>query len=145
MPPIWLWLWDITSDTPVLVRMHALSLWDDVLANMADGKSEILAKSMTAIAKEGRGVLVILRENTAQLVPDSIGQNAPSPNIDHRAETPIARKVSSQMTPLRDYGVGAQILVALGVRDMVLLSNTDKHIIGLDGYGLKVMGRQTIT
>lgn len=135
---------DISLDKPVLVRMHALSLWDDVLGNVADGKSEILAKSMTAIAKEGRGVLVLLRDTNPRLVPEALDDNAPSSTLKNPPETYAAQKAASQVMPLRDYGVGAQILVALGVREMVLLSNTDKHIIGLEGYDLKVVRRQAV-
>ena len=135
---------DISLDKPILVRMHALSLWDDVLGNVADGKSEILAKSMMAIAKEGRGVLVLLRDTNPRLVPEASDDNAPSSTLKNPPETHAAQKAVSQVIPLRDYGVGAQILVALGVREMVLLSNTDKHIIGLEGYGLKVVRRQAV-
>ena len=135
---------DISLDKPVLVRMHALSLWDDVLGNVADGKSEILAKSMMAIAKEGRGVLVLLRDTNPRLVPEASDDNAPSSTLKNPPETHAAQKAASQVMPLRDYGVGAQILVALGVREMVLLSNTDKHIIGLEGYDLKVVRRQAV-
>ena len=52
------------------------------------------------------------------------------------------RRYRARSGALRDYGIGAQILIDLGVRDMILLSNTERTIVGLDGYGLRVVGRQ---
>jgi 3,4-dihydroxy 2-butanone 4-phosphate synthase/GTP cyclohydrolase II len=82
------------------------------------------------VARAGRGVVVVLRE--------------PMPaNFTTRAHELIVTSQPESGT-LRDYGIGAQILIDLGVHEMILLSNTDHTIIGLDGYGLRVVGRQPI-
>lgn len=117
---------DITTDEPVLVRMHALNVLKDVLG----GGQSVLNAAMEEIGKEGRGVIVLLRPPS----PTSLSDAAKD------AETPPEDKG----TVLRDYGVGAQILTDLGVSDMVLLSNTEHSIVGLDGYGLTISGRRAI-
>jgi len=120
---------DITAPQPVLVRMHAVNLLDDALFNAKSGRGNLLRRSMTRIADEGRGVVVLLREATL---------TALSERVRGFIET------GKPQSELRDYGIGAQILIDLGVRDMILLSNVPRTIVGLDGYGLHVVGRQEI-
>ncbi len=122
---------DIRTDEPVLVRMHAMSVLDDVLADARSGRGGELAAAMQAIAAAGRGIVVLIREP----LPNSL-----SDAVRHRLGTepvPVQRE-------LRDYGIGAQILLDLGVRRMILLSNRKKTIVGLEGYGLIVEGEQAI-
>ncbi|QCO14054.1 3,4-dihydroxy-2-butanone-4-phosphate synthase [Azospirillum brasilense] len=121
---------DISGDEPVLVRMHALSVLDDVLGDRSAARDGELQASMEMIAREGRGVIVLLREPMANSLTESVMARLEG----HDNPTPA----------LRDYGVGAQILLDLGVRDMVLLSNRKKSIIGLEGYGLTVLGHRPI-
>lgn len=121
---------DISGDEPVLVRMHALSVLDDVLGDKSAARDGELQASMEMIAREGRGVIVLLREPMANSLTESVKARLEG----HDNPTPA----------LRDYGVGAQILLDLGVRDMVLLSNRKKSIIGLEGYGLTVLGHRPI-
>ena len=122
---------DISGDEPVLVRMHALSVLDDVLGDRNSGRADELQASMELIAREGRGVIVLLRE--------------PQPNgLSSVLKARLEGKASSA-PELRDYGVGAQILLDLGVRSMILLSNRKKSIIGLEGYGLTVVGHRSIS
>jgi 3,4-dihydroxy 2-butanone 4-phosphate synthase / GTP cyclohydrolase II len=121
---------DIATPEPVLVRMHAVSLLDDVLASSASGRAGLLQASLEEIAREGRGVAVLLRDATPTALSDrarGLVENGGKPGHD-----------------LRDYGIGAQILLDLGVRDMILLSNTQRNIIGLEGYGLTVVGQRAI-
>ena len=121
---------DITTAAPVLVRMHALNVLDDVLGDRRGGRDEVLHTAMRAIAAEGRGVMVLIREPLPTSLSDRV-----------RARQDAGRTANSE---LRDYGVGAQILLDLGVRDMILLSNTKRTIIGLEGYGLNVVGQRAI-
>ncbi|MFO1057009.1 MAG: 3,4-dihydroxy-2-butanone-4-phosphate synthase [Dongiaceae bacterium] len=121
---------DVAEGGPVLVRMHALSMLDDVLGDTGGGRGEELHAAMRMIAEAGRGVVVLIREP----LPTSL-----SDRVKARLGTP--RPGAAE---LRDYGVGAQILLDLGVRDMVLLSNTERTIIGLEGYGLRVVERRPI-
>lgn len=112
-----------------LVRMHAMDVLHDVLGDNSHGKAGILHAAMRMIDAEGAGVLVLLREPRRTAASDGLRLK--------RGEEPA--------TPiLRDYGIGAQILVDLGVRDMVLLTNSPKMIVGLEGYGLHVHGHRPI-
>lgn len=121
---------DISGTAPVLVRMHALNVIDDVLGDHSHGRGGELQAAMRHIAAAGRGVVVLLRE--AQ--PTSL-----SLRLSQRETGAAATK------ELRDYGVGAQILLDLGIRDMILLSNTQKTIVGLDAYGLNITAQQPVT
>lgn len=112
---------DISGPEPVLVRMHGADLLGDVLGN---GHMNFLHEAMGEIGKAGRGVIVVLRD---------AGQKVLSSGLRALLDGPEAHK------ELRDYGIGAQILLDLGVKNMILLSNHKRHIIGLEGYGLNIM------
>ena len=123
---------DLTKgDEPPLVRMHALNVLGDVLGEKTSGhgQGDELQASMRMIAEAGRGVIVLLRE-------------AQAASLSERIEVRVNK--DSDGRELRDYGVGAQILLDLGVRDMVLLSNSHRTIVGLEGYGLRVTGQRPI-
>ena len=120
----------VSPDEPTLVRMHQLSLLDDVYGATGP-RAGLLAKSMEIIAQEGAGVIVVL---TSQTPGDFVSRI-----LQHHAGQKVAG-----MDELRDYGVGAQILAELGVHDMVLLSNTQHSLIALDGYDLSVVGQRAI-
>ncbi len=122
---------DPEAPGPVLVRVHALNVLEDVLGEDGDGRGGLLWAAMEAIHAAGRGVVVLLREPSPTSVSERIKARLGQPSDD----TP----------PLRDYGIGAQILKDLGVRDMILLSNRDRPIIGLEGYGLRVVEQRRLT
>jgi 3,4-dihydroxy 2-butanone 4-phosphate synthase / GTP cyclohydrolase II len=121
---------DVTTGAPVLARMHALNLLDDVLGCGLSGRGGELQAAMEIVGQEGRGVIVLIREPSPTSLSDRIRQRL-GETLEGGGE-------------LRDYGVGAQILLDLGVRDMILLSNTKKTIVGLEGYGLTVVGQRPI-
>ncbi|MFA7433055.1 MAG: 3,4-dihydroxy-2-butanone-4-phosphate synthase [Gemmobacter sp.] len=113
---------DLSGDAPVLVRMHALDPLKDVLGLDADHTGELQA-AMRLIAAEGRGAVVLLRDMTMKLA----AEGAASPHV------------------LRQYGLGAQILAALGLSRITLVTNsTLPRVIGLDGYGLAIEGTRPI-
>jgi 3,4-dihydroxy 2-butanone 4-phosphate synthase/GTP cyclohydrolase II len=115
----------------VLVRMHALNILDDVLGDAASGKVGELQTAMEMIGEAGAGVLVLIREPTATALSDRL-----------RARLGEAPEAGAE---LRDYGVGAQILLDLGVKDMVLLSNSRRTVVGLEeGYGLRIVDQRPI-
>jgi 3,4-dihydroxy 2-butanone 4-phosphate synthase/GTP cyclohydrolase II len=120
---------DIAGDGPVMVRVHAVNILDDVLGDQGSGKAGELHTAMEMIAAHGRGVVVLVREPRPTSLSDRI-----------RAQLD-ARPAPAE---LRDYGIGAQILLDLGVRDMILLSNHKKTIIGLEGFGLEVVEQRPI-
>ena len=122
---------DISGPEPVLVRVHAMNVFDDILGATGP-RSDILKESMRIISEEGRGVIVLIRDTTATVVSDMLLRKGEG------GEQGMPRR-------LREYGVGAQILLDLGIHDMVLLSDTDRSIVGLEGYGLKVVGQRPLT
>ncbi len=137
---------DLKKNGPVLVRVHALNVLDDVFGDAASGKAGEIQQAMEMIADEGRGVLVLIREPHRAALSDRVqakiaGQKG---NGKPKAESGKEAKGSQPGGELRDYGVGAQILLDLGVKDMVLLSNTKRTIIGLEGYGLTVVEQRPI-
>lgn len=115
----------IKSDTPTLVRMHALNILDDVMGDVQSGKAGKLQKSMQMIASAGCGVIVLLREPNKAIVSDLLSKRQKGDG-------------NSANGAIRDYGIGAQILLDLGVKHMRLMTNSALSIIGLDGYGLVV-------
>ncbi len=125
---------DISGNAPVLVRMHSVNVFDDVLGGMGRG-SGILARSMKLIDEVGRGVVVLIRDTKANRVSELL-----------KAREGIVQKdeTDADGPRLREYGVGAQILIDLGVGNMILLSNTPRKIVGLEGYGLHVIDHVAI-
>ncbi|MEJ1994262.1 MAG: 3,4-dihydroxy-2-butanone-4-phosphate synthase [Limibacillus sp.] len=126
-----LWKGDITGEEPVLVRMHALSVLDDVLADASSGRADELRRALEILGEQERGVLVLIREPMATSLSDRLRAR--------QGEPPVGSQ------ELRDYGVGAQILIDLGVRNMILLSNSKKTVVGLEGYGLSIVDQRPIT
>lgn len=118
-----------SGDEPVLVRMHALNLFSDVLGEGTDG-GELLHTAMAQIGAAGRGVVVVIRDPRPTALTE---------RLTARLGLDVAQSTPGSEGDLRDYGVGAQILLDLGVRDMILLSNTQRSIVGLDGFGLRVV------
>ncbi len=113
---------------PTMVRMHALSIFPDMLGDLSSRDGQ-LQKSMQMIGEEGSGIVVVIRD----ISPDRLSRE-----MQARAGTRPADM------DLRDYGIGAQILVDLGVHDMILLTNSHKTFVGLDGYGLNVVEERSI-
>lgn len=128
---------DVTTDEPVVVRMHALNVLDDVLGDNSSGKNGQLQAAMRRIDEEGRGVVVLIREPHRTALSDRI--------MSRSVACAPASPPKSGGGELRDYGVGAQILLDLGVKDMILLSNTKHTIVGLEGYGLSVVEERPIS
>jgi 3,4-dihydroxy 2-butanone 4-phosphate synthase/GTP cyclohydrolase II len=124
---------DLSAPGPVLVRVHAVNVAGDLLG--IGGTGGAVPSSMRAIEREGRGVIVLIRDLGPKSVSDWIGRRVkPQPN-EHAARG--RRQV--------EIGVGSQILRALGVADMVLLTNApDDVYVGLDAYGLRIVGTRAI-
>jgi 3,4-dihydroxy 2-butanone 4-phosphate synthase/GTP cyclohydrolase II len=124
---------DISAGDPVLVRMHALDLMADLLGAVSEKRAgDELATAMAAIAKAGCGVIVVLRESIASSLSSMVNQK-----LNMTSDT-------SGNRDLRDYGVGAQILTDLGIRKMILLSDTRPNVVSLEGYDLEITDWQRI-
>ena len=121
---------DLSGDAPVMVRMHALDVLDDVLGDVISGKSGDLQQAMRMIDDAGRGAVVLIREPYPRALSDHVKMRLGEPPEGQHE--------------LRDYGVGAQILLDLGIQDLILLSNTQRTIVSIDGYDLNVVSQQPI-
>ena len=116
---------DVSTDAPVLVRMHAASLFREIVSGRGLGD---LHAAMRMIDAAGRGVVVLLRDPR----PDALSIR-------------LKRGNTNAIAPeIRDYGIGAQILDDLGVKRIIRLSNNPRPLIGLEGYGLQVLETRPI-
>jgi 3,4-dihydroxy 2-butanone 4-phosphate synthase/GTP cyclohydrolase II len=117
---------DVSGPEPVLVRMHAVDLLDDMIG----GPHWIaMHNAMRMIDRAGRGAVVLIREHRQTALAERVSQLTHSQRQPHE---------------LRDYGIGAQILLDLGVTNMILLSNRRRTIVGVEGYGLNVIEQRAV-
>lgn len=116
----------IEPGKPTLVRVHTQSMFTDMFAEKG-GRAGQLQRAMDVIGEEGAGIIVIIRDGS----PTAISEQ-------------MRAKGQGESIVLRDYGIGAQILVDLGVTDMILLTNQHRNIVGIEGYGLHVVGERAI-
>ena len=131
---------DVTGEEPVYVRMHQMNMLADALGDMTVGqffagesraRGGELETAMKMIAAKGRGAIVIIREPT-------------STSLSRFLKEREGQALKKPIAELRQYGVGAQILTDLGVKNIVLLSNTKRTIVGLDGYGISLVGQKPL-
>jgi 3,4-dihydroxy 2-butanone 4-phosphate synthase/GTP cyclohydrolase II len=117
---------DVAATGPVMVRMHAVDIVNDALGTH---EWSTLHGAMRMIAAEGRGAVVLIRDTRPHALSARVRLLEGNPRPLHF---------------LRDYGIGAQILTDLGVKDMILLSNTRRTVVGLEGYGLNIVDQRPI-
>ena len=112
----------------VLVRMHHLNIISDCLDNADDPRTGTLQKSLKKISKNKSGVVVLLRQLSEKIADNFFDEN----------------NLTKPQKILRNYGTGAQILVDLGIKNLTLLTNTKKSVIGLEAYGIRIRGYKKI-
>lgn len=118
---------DVEGDAPVMVRMHAVNILEDLLGDHHRQRGGGLQQAMEMIGAAERGVVVLIRETRAT-------------NLSERISAEIGAKADGgDGGQLRDYGVGAQILLDLGVKNLILLTNSPKRVVGIEGYGLNIV------
>jgi len=132
----------IDSEKEILVRVHSQCLTGDVFGSFRCDCGAQLQKAMELVQKEGLGVILYMQQEGRGIgLANKLKAYALQ---DNGRDTVEANEELGFEADLRDYGVGAQILVALGVRKMRLMTNNPKKIIGLEGYGLEVADRVPI-
>jgi 3,4-dihydroxy 2-butanone 4-phosphate synthase/GTP cyclohydrolase II len=120
---------DVGDGGPVLARVHAVNTLEDLFGT-GPRRETAVHKAMDIIGKEGRGVIVLIRESRHDAMSSRLKKEEPQQSGQQR---------------LVEYGIGAQILLDLGIRELVLLSNSPaRKIVGVEGYGLKIAGQRSL-
>ncbi len=118
---------DPTKAKKVLVRMHSFNIFEDLLGQKGPRTGQF-KRAMVELGKEECGVMVFLRENRKTYITDEIAKKD--------------QKAQKKSPNIKNYGIGAQILLDLGVKDFVLLSDSEQNVVGIEGYGLNIIDHQ---
>jgi 3,4-dihydroxy 2-butanone 4-phosphate synthase/GTP cyclohydrolase II len=135
--PLALIMGDVTDDTPVLVRMHSECLTGDVFKSQRCDCGDQLTTAMKIIGGEGKGVIVYLRQEGRGI---GLVNKVRAYELQDQGHDTVEANVALGFAPdPRDYGIGTQVLVDLGVRKLRLLTNNPRKRVGLESYGLTII------
>ena len=133
---------ELAGEPAVLVRMHSECLTGDVFGSRRCDCGQQLATAMERIDREGRGAIVYLRQEGRGI---GLGNKLRAYSLQDDGMDTVEANASLGFKPdLRDYGIGAQILLDLGLHSIRLLTNNPRKVVGLDGYELEIVGREPL-
>ncbi|TWI76783.1 GTP cyclohydrolase II [Desulfobotulus alkaliphilus] len=128
---------DIDPEKPVLVRVHSECLTGDIFGSLRCDCGDQLRKAMMMMEEDGCGVLLYIRQEGRGI---GLVNKLKAYNLQDEGLDTVDANVKLGFKPdMRDYGIGAQILVDLGIREMRLITNNPKKMVGLEGYGLRIV------
>jgi 3,4-dihydroxy 2-butanone 4-phosphate synthase/GTP cyclohydrolase II len=140
--PLALVMGDVAGDAPVLVRMHSECLTGDVFRSSRCDCGDQLEKALRIIARDGKGVIVYLRQEGRGI---GLVNKVRAYELQDQGHDTVEANVALGFAPdPRDYGIGTQVLVDLGVKNLRLLTNNPRKRVGLESYGLSVVERVPI-
>jgi 3,4-dihydroxy 2-butanone 4-phosphate synthase/GTP cyclohydrolase II len=129
---------DLSGDTPALVRVHSHCLTGDAFGSTACDCSELVSRSLAAIAKEDRGVFLYLHHTGRGFTVDTPEEPGALPQIHFHRRGQLDREPARLRMVQHESGIGAQILIDLGLKDIRVLTNHPKKVVALEGYGIRI-------
>src|ERR1700689_1300704 len=129
---------NLEGETPALVRVHSHCLTGDVFGSTACDCSELVSRSLTAIAKEDRGVFLYLPHTGRGFGMETPEAPGSLPQIHFHKRGQLDREPARQRMVQHESGIGAQILIDLGLKDIRVLTNHPKKVVALEGYGIRI-------
>jgi 3,4-dihydroxy 2-butanone 4-phosphate synthase/GTP cyclohydrolase II len=129
---------ELEGHTPALVRVHSHCLTGDVFGSTACDCSELVSRSLAAIAREDRGVFLYLHHTGRGFGIESSGDPGALPQIHFHSRGQLDREPARQRMVQHESGIGAQILIDLGLKDIRVITNHPKKVVALEGYGIRI-------
>ena len=129
---------DLEGAEPALVRVHSHCLTGDVFGSRACDCSELVARSLAAIANEDRGVFLYLHHTGRGFSVETSAEAGALPQIHFHSRGQLDREPARLRMVQHESGIGAQILIDLGLKDIRVLTNHPKKVVALEGYGIRI-------